>query len=422
MLSRLDAIALNVLCDHLKFDNIVQLLMTGDGILQQKLCDAHVVTRATIVAASNCNTNKLLLGLSSALICFKSLLDVTVSVKRDVGSNLETTPSCATMAKFAKSLPLSVKTLVVDTPVTAVDKEFFKCLPRNLERLKLFGDFEDAEKCLSRLPPSLTWLKIDGHRDLSCTNLFLCLPKNLQYLEMPSLVGPSNLDFAFLPRTLETLCLKNVRTFNDDIVPLLPSGLTCLDLSSAKYLTDTCIPLLPRTLKRLALTSNWTMPYCFSQACLEHLPPYLEWLAIFVRMCGRSSHQHLLGNLPASLRHLRLTLDNGTACTAFPHLPRNLVELSFWGDTEDLTAEALQQLPANLRHFELGSGESLTNALVAFLPRQLQTISVFNSVLTEACAGDLPLALRLLELPPLRRADECRWIGNYYFSNRHKIV
>lgn len=398
MLAMLDSIALNRLCRYLAFNDIIHLVLTRDGMIQQKLTQRHVVTHVSVtMPPTTSDMNKLLAKISVGIANFATISSISIAIKRSCRTSAPNGPTCETMANFAHSLPRMLKSLVIDIHYTVVDFAFFESLPPNLLRLELLGNICDISKCLSHFPPTLTWLKIRGRSDMTSKHLAQ-LPKNLQHLNLLSLEKCADQDVSLFSRDLKSLVLKNMRTLTDAAVPFLPPSLTFLDLRFASQLTDACVPLLPRTLKRLLTKDVYTGSY-FTEACLEHLPPHLEQLGIIIKFTNQLD-QYRIKNLPSSLSELKLGLVHCDVNCVIPNLPRRLYTLILSGGTTcPLTCSAVGALPPLLKNLQFYNAFGLTNELVACLPRQLERLNIFGGSLTDACVPHLPSSLKSLGLP-----------------------
>lgn len=190
------------------------------------------------------------------------------------------------------------------------------CLPQSLTRLKLSFSGSLTGQAFKNLPPSLQHFDADIHPRIEA-----------EHLDQ-------------LPKTLETLVLRNTTSISMPNLAFLPPHLTHLELNHVTDATCADIGRLPRTLTHLDLGTRWQADCSF----FEHLPRSLRVLHIPNR--GMFEPENI-GKLPPELVKLTMSgLDQWTA-QMVERLPRTITDLDI--DQSHLSEDAWMKLPNLIR-------------------------------------------------------------------------
>lgn len=363
-------------------------------------------------------------------------------------------------------LPRGLQTLSL--VVSGYDNDKFirvcceRCLPPNLQCLKLFAVMSASEEMIEALPRTIESLWMDGEQSLPPSHVSLLPPTLTQY----SLVSNSRLTdeaLANLPRTITSLSIQLSPNISAQGLKGLPCGLKSIalrrlvqtpangNLSSSLTLSnpfstptlnvDTCIANLPKTLTSFEMlnggainnetlvkklipphlihlrTSPDTADQIESEA-IAHFPRDMQSLIIAGSLLTDAAAPLLpprlttlnLGlasnitdafceSLPCTLLRLYLPSAQNLSDTAIEKLPRGLSFLQLLGAVR-LTSKAIPYLPRSLQVLDLSENTNFNDDSIRHLPRTLTFLSLRQArALTEACLPSLPKGLRLLVLP-----------------------
>ena len=190
------------------------------------------------------------------------------------------------------------------------------CLPQSLTRLKLSFSGSLTGRAFKNLPPSLQHFDADIH----------------------PLIEAEHVDQ--LPKTLETLVLRNTTSISMPNLAFLPPHLTHLELNHVTDVTCADIRQLPRTLTHLDLGTRWQADCSF----FEYLPRSLRVLHIPNRGMIKADN---IRKLPPKLVKLCMSgLDQWTA-QMVERLPRTITDLDI--DQSHLSEDAWMKLPNLIR-------------------------------------------------------------------------
>jgi len=150
-----------------------------------------------------------------------------------------------------------------------------------------------------RLPPSLTELQVEVHGAARTGTDLSLVPQSVKTIQLDGRQGSWCLDFASLPRSLETCRFPSARYSQISSVQHIPTTMKELSIFSLPLL-DSHIPSLPATLTHLDLHQTTTL----TEACFKLLPRQL----IHLNLASCKASDVLLSTLPPALKFLRLGL------------------------------------------------------------------------------------------------------------------
>ena len=192
---------------------------------------------------------------------------------------------------------------------------------------------------LTCLPQSLTRLKLSFSGSLT-GQAFKNLPSSLQHFDadIHPLIQAEHVDQ--LPKTLETLVLRNTTSISMSNLACLPPRLTHLELNHVTDVTCAEMGRLPRTLTHLDLGSRWQADCSF----FEHLPRSLRVLHIPTH--GMIKPQNI-GKLPPELVKLTMSGQDPWTAQMVERLPRTITDLDI--EPSRLCDDAWKNLPNLMR-------------------------------------------------------------------------
>ena len=192
---------------------------------------------------------------------------------------------------------------------------------------------------LTCLPQSLTRLKLSFSGSLT-GRAFKNLPSSLQHFDadIHPLIQAEHVDQ--LPKTLETLVLRNTTSISMSNLACLPPRLTHLELNHVTDVTCAEMGRLPRTLTHLDLGSRWQAECSF----FEHLPRSLRVLHIPTHGMIKADN---IRKLPPELVKLTMSGQHPWTAQMVERLPRTITDLDI--DPSHLSEDAWMKLPNLMR-------------------------------------------------------------------------
>lgn len=192
---------------------------------------------------------------------------------------------------------------------------------------------------LTCLPQSLTCLKLSFSGSLT-GQAFKNLPSSLQHFDanIHPRIEAEHVDQ--LPKTLETLVLRNTTSISMPDLASLPPHLTHLELNHVTDVTCADIRRLPRTLTHLDLGPRWQADCSF----FEHLPRSLR--VLHIATCGKIKPQNI-GKLPPELVKLTMSGQDPWTAQMVERLPRTITDLDI--EPSPLSDDAWKKLPNLIR-------------------------------------------------------------------------
>lgn len=197
-------------------------------------------------------------------------------------------PSFSSAQLFNRFMTSQMDQMTLPSSLTSFDyretyrmplPQAFKNLPRNLSNLNFRTTYDvsnnlvdkiswyQTSEAFTELPSQLQYLQLWIR--LPDAMFFSCLPSHLMSFSLRWTEAIYDKDILFLPRSLESLTLRDAIHLTDSCFPRLPPGLVRLDLHRNRLITPEALNSLPHKLESLWLSKNKNFP-----RRLRHGPKY----------------------------------------------------------------------------------------------------------------------------------------------------